>query len=91
MFSCGHLSLDIVFQCFLPKVNIDLINNNDVLKYIQFARDDHIRFDSNDDSWLLNQDEWMVMPSVCYADGKGMQFMVCKDHNKGSTSAYIHP
>ena len=20
-----------------------------------------------------------------------MQFMVCKDHNKGSTSAYIHP
>ena len=91
VFSCGHVSLDIVFQRFLPKVNIDLINNIDLLKYIQFARDDYIRFDGNYDCWLLNQNEWMVMPSVCYVDGKGMQFMVCKDHNKGSTSAYIHP
>ncbi len=91
VFSCGYLSLDIVFQRFLPRVNIDLINNINVLKYVQFARDDYIRFDSTYDSWLLNQDEWMVMPSVCYVDGKGMQFMVCKDHNKGSTSAYIHP
>ena len=31
------------------------------------------------------------MPSVCFLEGKGMKFMVCKDHNKGSTSAYIHP
>ena len=31
------------------------------------------------------------MPSVYFVEGKGMKFMVCKYHNKGSTSAYIHP
>ena len=89
VFSCGYVSLDIVFQRFLPKVNIDLIHNINVLRYLQYARDDYIRFDGKYACWLLNQEEWTVMPSVCFVEGKGMQFMVCKYHNKGSTSYYI--
>ena len=91
VFSCGHVSLEILFQRFLPKVHIDLIHNIKLLKYLQCARDDYIRFDGKYNCWLLNQEEWMVMPSVCFVEGKGMQFMVCKYHKKGSTSAYIHP
>ena len=56
-------SLDIVFQCFLPKVNIDLIRNINILELLKYARDDYIRFDGKYDCWLLNQEEWTVMPS----------------------------
>ena len=90
VFSCGHVSLDIVFQCFLPKVNIDLIRNINILKLLKYARDDYIRFDGKYDCWLLNQEEWTVMPSLCFVEGKVMQFMVCKYHNKGSSSDYTH-
>ena len=78
-------------QRFLPKVKIDFIHNINASKYLQYARDDYIRFGEKYDCWLLNQEEWTVVPSVCFVKVKVMQFMVCKDHNKGSTSAYICP
>ena len=37
VFSCGHISLDTIFQRFLPKSNIDLIHNIIVLKYLQYV------------------------------------------------------
>ena len=58
---------------------------------MQYARDDYIRFGGKCDCWLLKQEEWKIMSSVWFLEGKGIQFMVCKYHNKGSTSAYIHP
>ena len=68
--SCVHVSLDIVFKRFLPKVNIDIIHNISVLKYLQYARDYYIHFDGKYDCWLLNQEEWTVMPSVCFVEVK---------------------
>ena len=31
------------------------------------------------------------MPSICFVEGKGIQIMVCKEHHKESTQAYVHP
>ena len=90
-FSCGHIPLDIMFQRFLPKTNITLIENIDHMKFVNYCRDDYIRFDGNYDCWLLNKDDWTVKPSVCYVEGKGMQFMVCKEHHQGNRLVYIHP
>ena len=91
IFSCGHVSLDIMFQRFLPKVNIEMMNKNDVLKFVKYCRDDFIRFDDDYDYLILNDEDWTVMPSVSYIPKKGMQFMVCKNHHGGTTNAYIHP
>ena len=90
IFRCGHISLDIVFQRFLQKVNIQLIHNTDVMKYVKYCRDDYIRFDDDYGCWLFNS-KWKVKPSICYVDGRGMAFMVCKDHNNGCSQAYVHP
>ena len=91
IFSSGHVSLDIMFQRFLQKVNIDLMNDNAVLKFVKYCRDDFIRFDDDYDYLLLNDEDWTVMPSISYVPKKGMQFMVCKNHHGGTTEAYIHP
>ena len=91
MFSCGHVSIDIMFQCFLPKVSISMIHKKEHLKFIKYCRDDFIRFDGDYDSWLLNKKDWMVMPSVCYNAKNGMQFMVCKNHDGSISDAYICP
>ena len=90
-FSCGHISLDIMFQRFLPKKNITHIENIDRMKFVNYCRDDYIRFDGSYDCWLLNKDDWTVKPSICYVEGKGMQFMVCKEHHQGNCLVYIHP
>jgi hypothetical protein len=90
--SCGFMPLDIIFQQFLPKVNIDLITKSDgAMNLIKYCRDDYIRFHDDYDTLLLNDDDWKVLPSINYVINKGMQFMVCKDHNEGSKFAYVHP
>ena len=91
IFSNGLIPLDIIFQRFLPKVNIDLMEKKEKMKNVQYCRDDFIRYHDKYDCWLLNREDWLVMPSVVYVPNKGMQFMVCKDHDKGSVKAYIHP
>ena len=90
IFHTGHVSLDIVFQRYLKKVNLDLIHDISVMKYIQHSRDDFIRWSGVYDVWLLNPN-WAITPSICFVRGKGMQVMVCKDHNSGSRHLYLHP
>ena len=91
IFSNGIIQLDLIFQRFLQKVNIDIIEDKDKLKRVKYCRDDYIRFNGEYDSWLLNEKDWKVMPSVIYVPDKGMQFMVCKEHCQGTTKAYVHP
>ena len=59
------------------------------MKHIQFCRDGFIRFYNNYDQWLLNK-EWKVLPSLCMTEEEGMTIIVCKEHNEGSTKAYVH-
>ena len=66
IFSCGHISLEILFQNFLPKVNIDMIGDTGDLKFVKYCRDDFIRFNDEYDAWLLNKEDWKLMPSICY-------------------------
>jgi hypothetical protein len=89
IFSCGYISFDLIYQRYLKKVNIDLIQKINVMKYVQFCRDDFIRFDNDYECWLLNK-KWTITPSVCIVRDEGMKFMVCKEHNGGSAKAYVH-
>ena len=60
------------------------------MKYIQHSRDDFICWSGVYDVWLLNPN-WAITPSICFVRGKGMQVMVCKDHNSGSRHLCLHP
>ena len=90
IFHAGHVSLDIVFQRYLMKVKIQLIHDISVMKYIRHSRDDFVRWSGVYDCWLLNPN-WAVTPSFNFIKGKGMQVMVCKDHNSGHPHLCIHP
>ena len=89
-FHSGFLPLDIIFQRYLMKVNIDLIEDVSQMKYARYARDDYLRFSGNYEEWLFNP-LWKVTPSISFVEGKGMKFMTCKDHNNGSISLFLHP
>ena len=57
---------------------------------MKYCRDDYIRFNDEYDVLLLNKEDWKVMLFICYVKDKGMQFMVCKDHDHGTKFAYVH-
>ena len=60
------------------------------MKYVRYTRDDYLRFSGKYEQWLFNP-LWKITPSISFVEGKGMQFMTCKDHNNGSISLFIHP
>ena len=91
IFRCGFVSIDIVFQRFLRKVSLTMINSVDTMKYVLHCRDDYLRFNDDYECLLLNKDNWKVMPSVCIKSDNGAQIMTCKDHNMGCPKCMIHP
>ena len=86
---CGFLSLDIVWQRYLPKSLITLMNKPDQVSYINSARDDFIRFDDDYDCWLLNP-KWKVRPTILIDPEKGASVLSCRDHNGGSQKLMLH-
>ena len=90
---CGHVSLDITFQCYFPKcVMSKHISNKHAIKYILPARDDYVCDDNDYDCWLLNSDNdrWFVQPLIAFVKGVPV-VMTCDDHDQGTTSFIIHP
>ena len=85
----GKISLDIVFQRYLIKCHIKLMNKYEGLKYVQWTRDDYIRNYWEYDCWLLNEN-WCVRPSIAFIQGAS-DVLSCRDHDKGSTLMMIHP
>ena len=63
IFSCGHLSIDIMFQRFLPEVELVTIHSLETTKFIKYCCDNFIRFDNDYDYWILNK-ECVVRPSL---------------------------
>ena len=78
-----------MFQRFSPKPHINLLNNNDILKFVKYCSDDFIWFDDDYNVLILNDEDWRVMPSVSYVPKKGMQFMEYKNNHGGTTKAVI--
>lgn len=90
MHKCGHVSLDIIIQRYLPKYNLEkFISNTKEFKYVQSVREDYIRVDNDYDFWLLNR-KWYINPTIMFVDGAPM-VMTCNDHNNGTKSFIIHP
>ena len=90
IFHLGFVSIDIIYQQYLSKVNIDLIKNIQSMKYVRYVQDDYLRFLGEYGKWLLNP-LWSVTQSMRYVIGKGMELISCKDHDKGSTTICINP
>jgi hypothetical protein len=88
---CGHLSLDIMFQRYLPKCYIAKFFSDFDKEFpkLTSARDDFIRMDMDYENWLFNP-AWKVMPSVAFVDNKGPVFLSCLDHKNGSEKMMIH-
>ena len=90
MHRCGYLDMDMIFQRYLPKCILKLMNEKDKYKYTESARDDYIRYGNDVDLILCNQD-WKVLPSIYIKSGKPPLIMTCRDHNHGSQKYMVHP
>ena len=88
---CGYIPFQLVWQRFLPKCIIDLINkgDNEKVKFVQSARDDYIRFKNNYECWLLNP-KWRIKPSLIIDPEKGVLVLTCRHHNSGTTKLMLH-
>lgn len=83
----GSLPIDAVFQRYLQRVEIVMIDHNK-LQFVQWTRDDYTRIANDEDSWLLNP-EWKVRPAIAFVDGVP-KVMTCEEHNGGSRNKMIH-
>ena len=90
MHKCGSISIDLIFQRFLLKVEFKkYMNNKKFLSHVASVRDDYLRCEGNYDCWLLNK-EWMILPSISFIDGVP-QVLTCMEHDKGTNKLMIHP
>jgi hypothetical protein len=85
----GTVSLDIIFQCYLCKSIMEIMNKSQAYKYVQLTRDDFTHEDDNNDCWALNED-LMVFPSIKFVDGTPF-VLTSHDHQKGNKQLMIHP
>jgi hypothetical protein len=60
------------------------------LKTIVSIREDYIRDDSDEDSWIFNPN-WKILPSITFVKGKGPLVLTCKEHNGGTKQSMVHP
>ena len=88
-FKSGFISIDIVFQRYLPKCNLKLMNNSKAFKYIEYSRDDYIRREGDYDEWILNP-KWKIRPSISFKNNTPF-ILTCHDHDKGTKLCMIHP
>ena len=88
---CGTVSIDIVFQRYLPKCLLKkYLINKKAFKFIETARDDYIRKNDDYDAWLLNFKDLKIEPSIAFVNGYP-QVLTCHDHDRGSKLYSIHP
>jgi hypothetical protein len=85
----GNISIDLIFQRYIDKCNIKMIDGSKISK-VKWTRDDYVR-DENDewDAWLMN-DAWKILPSVAFMNGN-LVVLTCLDHDGGSNKMMIHP
>lgn len=85
---CGSISIDLIFQRYLQKHEITMINSDNLSK-VKWTRDDFIRDDNDYDMFLLNP-EWKILPTIAFIDGVP-KVLTSKIHHNGSTYMMIHP
>ncbi len=88
IFSTKNVEFDLMLQRYLQHVIITTINPKKKMDFIFNAREDYIRFDERYETWLLN-DEWEVLPSVCFIEDKPT-CLTCRDHENGCRKFYCH-
>lgn len=87
---CGKISIDLIFQRYLPKVQFNkYISNKKYLSHVESTRDDFLRPNDDYDKWLLNE-KWMILPSISFINNVPY-VLTCDDHDKGSNMHMIHP
>ena len=82
-----------IFQRFLPKVELDKFYTEDLhkqLHFVDYARNDYDKYTKNDfDYFILNKD-FNVVPSI-YFDNNGTPVVLsCRDHHTGCKKMCIH-
>ena len=85
----GCTKFDLVWQRFLPRTVIGLINDHKVIYLITLAREDFIRFSNDYDCWLFNS-KWQIRPSIAVCS-EGAFVLTCRDHNIGNDKYMLHP
>ena len=88
IFRRGSISLDIMFQRYLPKYLFKkFLTNKDSFKSCEFARDDYIREEY--DNWLLNP-LWEVRPTIAFDKHGVPTILTCDEHKNGTKTYIIH-
>ena len=86
---CGTVSMDMIFQRYIQHAVIDLYSKREAYASVMSCREDFIEFKNKKESmWLFNED-WKVLPSICFIQGVP-RVLTCRDHNGGSKLFHIH-
>ena len=64
---CGSISIDLIFQRYLQKHEINMINSDNLSK-VKWTRNDFIWDDNDYDMFLLNP-KWKILPTIDFIDG----------------------
>ena len=84
----GSVPIDIIFQRYLQKVTIKMIDHKK-LDRVKWCREDYIRDENDDDTWLYNP-EWKIHPAIAFINGIP-KVLTCEDHDGGTSNMMVHP
>lgn len=88
---CGYVSMDSVIQQFIRKSYLSMSNDHSTCTFIESAREDYLRKDSDDYECHLFNPKWTPRPSIVFVENRGPVVLTCCHHNNGTTKFYLHP
>ena len=83
----GTVPIDIIFQRYLQKASIDLIDPKKLHK-VKWCREDYVRDENDDETWP--NEEWKIRPTIAFINGVP-KVLTCPDHDGGTSDIMIHP
>eukprot|EP00957_Ditylum_brightwellii_P151013 11499130-Ditylum_brightwellii.AAC.1 len=87
IFKCASYPADTMFQQYLKKHEIKLIDKESLNK-VTWSCNDYIHDEEDYDAWLMNPD-WMVQPAIAFIDNVSFILMY-NDYDKGTKDMMIH-
>ena len=86
----GSFPLDIMYQRYLPRCKLKLINPPNLLNFATSPREDYVREEGDEDCLLFNP-KWKVSGSLRWISGKGPCVPTCNAHDHRTKLHFIHP
>jgi hypothetical protein len=91
LFRTKPMDASLLMQNNLPKVQLNLTKkSSNKFHLIDSSRRDYFRHDDEEVDLVLMNENWPILPTVRFIEGKGLSVCTCRHHSKASTQKRLY-